>query len=239
MKINLRTISQALDLGQKIYREWNRYQSKKNQQQAKNRPTAHQQSAPRSSAPSSSGQERFGNFSAGSPASTQAGTGSSQRQAPPSNPYATGYPAGFGQAGSSSPAAGSWQAGGYPGDYRGRVDFSYSPSLDGEADPGEVVWAWVPFEEDYSQGKDRPVLVVGHAGPYLLGLMLTSKDHNNSRAQDPNYLDIGSGVWDPEGRDSEVKLNRVIQLNPQGIRREGAIMDRSTFDFIAQAFRQA
>ena len=35
--------------------------------------------------------------------------------------------------------------------------FSYSPDPDGDADPGEVVWAWVPFEEDPAQGKDRPV----------------------------------------------------------------------------------
>jgi hypothetical protein len=37
----------------------------------------------------------------------------------------------------------------------------YSPNLDGRADPGEVVWTWVTYEEDPSRGKDRPVLVVG------------------------------------------------------------------------------
>ncbi len=40
---------------------------------------------------------------------------------------------------------------------------SYAPDLDGAADPGEVVWTWVPFEEDAAQGKDRPVLVVARA----------------------------------------------------------------------------
>ena len=38
---------------------------------------------------------------------------------------------------------------------------SYRPRRDGEPDPGEVVWAWVPFEDDPQQGKDRPVLVLG------------------------------------------------------------------------------
>jgi hypothetical protein len=38
---------------------------------------------------------------------------------------------------------------------------SYAPELDGAADPGEVVWARVAFEEDPSRDKDRPVLVVG------------------------------------------------------------------------------
>ena len=42
----------------------------------------------------------------------------------------------------------------YPGDYRDMINFEYSPSLDGDADPGEIVWTWVPFEEDHSQGKD-------------------------------------------------------------------------------------
>ena len=39
---------------------------------------------------------------------------------------------------------------------------SYEPVADGQPDPGEVVWAWVPYEEDPSQGKDRPVLLIGH-----------------------------------------------------------------------------
>ena len=38
---------------------------------------------------------------------------------------------------------------------------SYAPEPDGQPDPGEVVWGWVPFEDDPSQGKDRPVLLVG------------------------------------------------------------------------------
>ena len=36
----------------------------------------------------------------------------------------------------------------------------YAPEIDGEPDPGEVVWAWVPYEDDPSQGKDRPVLLL-------------------------------------------------------------------------------
>ena len=36
----------------------------------------------------------------------------------------------------------------------------YAPEIDGEPDPGEVVWAWVPYEDDPTQGKDRPVLLL-------------------------------------------------------------------------------
>ncbi len=29
----------------------------------------------------------------------------------------------------------------------------YSPDIDGDADPGEVVWAWVPYEDDPIEGQ--------------------------------------------------------------------------------------
>lgn len=124
----------------------------------------------------------------------------------------------------------------YPGDYRDMINFEYSPSLDGDADPGEIVWTWVPFEEDHSQGKDRPVLLVGRDGEYLLALMMTSKDHNNREHADSNYLDIGSGPWDSQGRASEVKLNRVIRVRPDSMRREGAMMPEDTFRLIERAW---
>ena len=138
---------------------------------------------------------------------------------------------------SSAPAStGASDGSDYPGDYRDMINFEYSPSLDGDADPGEIVWTWVPFEEDHSQGKDRPVLLVGRDGEYLLALMMTSKDHNNREHADPNYLDIGSGPWDPQGRASEVKLNRVIRVRPDSMRREGAIMPEDTFRLIERAW---
>ena len=124
----------------------------------------------------------------------------------------------------------------YPGDYRDMINFEYSPSLDGDADPGEIVWTWGPFEEDHSQGKDRPVLLVGRDGEYLLALMMTSKDHNNREHADSNYLDIGSGPWDSQGRASEVKLNRVIRVRPDAMRREGAMMPEDTFRLIERAW---
>lgn len=137
----------------------------------------------------------------------------------------------------SAPAStGVYDGSDYPGDYRDMINFEYSPSLDGDADPGEIVWTWVPFEEDHSQGKDRPVLLVGRDGEYLLALMMTSKDHNNREHADSNYLDIGSGPWDPQGRASEVKLNRVIRVRPDSMRREGAVMPEDTFRLIERAW---
>jgi hypothetical protein len=54
----------------------------------------------------------------------------------------------------------------------------YAPDLDGAPDPGEVVWAWVAYEDDPRQGKDRPVLLIGREDGAYLGLQLTSQDHD-------------------------------------------------------------
>ncbi len=129
------------------------------------------------------------------------------------------------------------QSGSYPGDYRGSVKVNYSPKPDGQPDPGEIVWSWVPYEEDHTQGKDRPVLLVGRDGTWLLGLMLTSKDHDNgSRAGD--YVDIGAGSWDRQGRPSEINVDRVIRLDPQAVRREGAVLGKSKFQEVVRALQE-
>jgi hypothetical protein len=128
---------------------------------------------------------------------------------------------------------------GYPGDFTGRVRPEYSPRLDGDADPGEIVWTWVPFEEDFTRGKDRPVLVVGRDGRWLLGLMLTSKDHSRDAADEARWgrrwMDLGSGPWDREGRPSEVRLDRVLRVDPARVRREGAILGRAQFERVTAA----
>jgi hypothetical protein len=131
---------------------------------------------------------------------------------------------------------------GYPGDFTGTAQVAYDPREDGDADPGEVVWGWVPFEEDHSRGKDRPALVVGRDGRWVLALMLTSKDHDGDADRRSRYgrdwVDIGSGDWDSRGRPSEVRLDRVLRLDPDGIRREGGRLDRTTFDRVAAALRE-
>lgn len=113
-----------------------------------------------------------------------------------------------------------------------RIEFA--PELDGQADPGEIVWTWVEFEENDGRGKDRPVLVVGRDGRTLLGLMLSSQE---KRATDPNWIGIGSGSWDRDGKPSYVRLDRVLDVPEYGIRREGAIADRDDFEAVAARLR--
>ncbi len=122
----------------------------------------------------------------------------------------------------------------YPGDYVHRVVAYYSPKPDGKPDPGEIVWTWVPYEDDPHQGKDRPVLLVSRDGEWLLGLMLSSKDHDLDATDEARWgrrwMDIGTGEWDRERRPSEVRLDRVIRVHPQDIRREGAVLDKRIFE---------
>src|ERR1700722_15092508 len=106
----------------------------------------------------------------------------------------------------------------------------YSPNLDGRADPGGGVGTWVTYEEDPTRGKDRPVLVVGRDRATLLGLMLSSQERH---AADRDWVGIGSGSWDDADRSSWVRLDRVLDVPEEGIRREGAILDRAVFDIVA------
>ncbi|MGL5823700.1 MAG: type II toxin-antitoxin system PemK/MazF family toxin [Nocardioides sp.] len=146
-------------------------------------------------------------------------------------------------------------------DQLGPDRYGYAPAPDGEPDPGEIVWAWVPFEDDPAQGKDRPVLVIrrlpagndrsdnygadnlGADGDWL-GLPLTSKDHDRDAADEArwgrHWMDIGSGPWDPRGRPSEVRLDHAVVLHRDAIRREGAALDPAIFAAVlgaAQALR--
>ncbi len=110
----------------------------------------------------------------------------------------------------------------------------YAPDLDGRADPGEIVWTWVVYEDDPTRGKDRPVLVVGRDRSVLLGLMLSSQEHC---ASNPDWVGIGAGDWDYERRQSWVRLDRVLDVPEEGIRREGAILEREIFDVVAERLR--
>lgn len=136
----------------------------------------------------------------------------------------------------------STTATGYPGDYRGLPELSYAPRSDRFADPGEVVWGWVPYEEDHSQGKDRPVLVIGRDGGWLLCLQLTSQDHDRDARQEAAdgryWVDVGVGSWDRQGRASEVRVDRIVRMDPEQVRRQGGRLTKARFDDVARGVRR-
>ena len=105
------------------------------------------------------------------------------------------------------------------------VRIEYSPNLDGDPDPGEVVWTWVPYEDDPNQGKDRPVVIIGRIGDDLVGVQLTSK--NKQRRE---HVPVGSGAWDPKRRPSFANVDRLLTIDPDDVRREGAVLDENRFN---------
>jgi hypothetical protein len=112
----------------------------------------------------------------------------------------------------------------------GEVVVDYDPCLDGDPDPGEVVWTWVPWEEDPNQGKDRPVVVFGRRGDHLAAVALTSRP----RPSEPQ-VPVGVGPWDRDGRPSFARLVRVLAVDPAQVRREGAVLSRDRFDALVAA----
>jgi len=110
----------------------------------------------------------------------------------------------------------------------GGVRIEYVPSMDGDPDPGEIVWTWVPYEEDPTLGKDRPVIIIGRHGSQLSGVSLTTKPKHGE-------VDIGPGPWDGRNRTSYAKVSRLLDIDPDAVRREGAVLNRRRFDAVVEA----
>ena len=110
------------------------------------------------------------------------------------------------------------------------VTIEYTPSLDGDPDPGEIVWTWVPYEEDPAQGKDRPVVIIGRRGHMLVGVPLTTQ-----RDDREPQVEVGTGDWDSQLRPSYARIWRLFDVDPLAMRREGAILTPDTFVEVVKA----
>lgn len=130
----------------------------------------------------------------------------------------------------------------YPGDFTRTPRIEYAPHPGHLADPGEIVWAWVPYEEDHREGKVRPVLIIGRDGGWLLGSPLTSKDHDLDQAQEASagryWVEIGTGAWDSKGRISEARVNRIVRIDPDTVEEGGVRLDEMRFNRVVKAIRQ-
>ncbi|MCX4672077.1 type II toxin-antitoxin system PemK/MazF family toxin [Streptomyces sp. NBC_01381] len=130
----------------------------------------------------------------------------------------------------------------------GRVQATYAPAHDGDPDPGEIVWTWVPYEENDGRGKDRPVLVVAREDRgTLLAVQLSSKRHGGDRGgvsparakpRAWGRVPIGSGPWDRTGRDSWVDIDRVLRVHEKGMRREACAIDRMRFNLVVRRLQE-
>lgn len=118
---------------------------------------------------------------------------------------------------------------------RNGLRITYAPDRDGDPDAGEVVWTWVPYAENDGRGKDRPVLVIGkQSTERVYAVRLTSKAHDGDR----DFLEIGSGSWDPQGRPSWVDVEQLYSVHVDGMRREASALDLDRFARVARALQQ-
>ena len=119
--------------------------------------------------------------------------------------------------------------------------------MDGQVDPGEVVWFWVPnhdadpndettttTDDTTPKFTERALVVIGRTGDHVLGLITSP---NPEHADDEKWLDIGSGPWDEQGRRSWLRLDKVIKVAETAIRRQGAVIPLGRFNRIASRLR--
>lgn len=114
----------------------------------------------------------------------------------------------------------------------GEVNVSYSPAQNSLPDSGEIIWTWVPYVENDGRGKDRPVLVIGReSATRVYAVRMTSKAHDGDR----DFLSIGSGAWDSQGRESWVDIEQLYSVHHEGMRREAAALDRARYARVTDA----
>ncbi len=104
---------------------------------------------------------------------------------------------------------------------------TYEPSIDGDPDPGEVIWGWVPYEDDPTRGKDRPMVVIGRCEGRLVGVPLTSRQRRRDM-----QVSVGAGTWDGQRRESYARVDHAIEMATGTYRREGAVLQRDRFDAV-------
>lgn len=116
----------------------------------------------------------------------------------------------------------------------------YAPDMDGQVDPGEVVWFWAPACASATRTANTPeteraLVVIGRHHDEILGL-LTSAD--NTHSGDVHWLDIGAGPWEESGKQAWVRLDRLIRIPEHAIRRQGAVIPQGRFERIAIRLRK-
>lgn len=105
-----------------------------------------------------------------------------------------------------------------------RLSPAYDPHPDGDPDPGEIIWTWVPYVENDGRGKDRPVLIIARLGAHAVaGCYLSTKQHDG-------FISVGRGAWDVQGRESFINPSRILFVSDRGMRREGHVVPPDRFD---------
>lgn len=112
----------------------------------------------------------------------------------------------------------------------------YAPDMDGQADPGEVVWVDIHTHRGETL-EQRAVLIIGRKHHTLLTLLISS---NAEHSEHDNWLQVGSGPWDTQGpgnTESWIRLDKVLQVPESLIQRRGVIMPERRYERIANQLR--
>jgi len=118
---------------------------------------------------------------------------------------------------------------------RGALRIAYAPDRDGDPDAGEIIWSWVPYNENDGRGKDRPLLVIARQSvDRVYAVRLTSKPHDGDR----DFLSLGIGEWDTQGRPSWVDIEQLYSVHRDGMRREASALDPARFRRVADALHR-
>lgn len=106
----------------------------------------------------------------------------------------------------------------------------YAPDMDGNTEPGEVVWVTVPSQPP----SERSMLVVGRDNHEVLGLLISPQQQH---ADDARWLGIGAGEWDPSGEPCWVRLDKTLCVPETDVHRRGTTVPRLRFERVANRLR--
>ncbi|APT92093.1 hypothetical protein CPHO_03385 [Corynebacterium phocae] len=110
----------------------------------------------------------------------------------------------------------------------------FTPDMDGQADSGEVVWVWAPADTPQDPPQERAILVVGRTRTTILGLAISP---NPEHADESWWLEIGAGEWDDQGRQCWIRMDRVLEISEEQVRRQGVLFPARRFERIANRLR--
>ncbi|WKD57220.1 hypothetical protein CAPI_03290 [Corynebacterium capitovis DSM 44611] len=106
----------------------------------------------------------------------------------------------------------------------------YAPDMDGQAEPGEVVWVTVPTNPP----QERSLVVVGREHRDVLGLLISPEEDHPTRE---HWLGIGSGEWEYNGNPCWVRLDKTVMVPESELHRRGTYIPPRRFERIANRLR--
>ncbi|WJY68579.1 type II toxin-antitoxin system PemK/MazF family toxin [Corynebacterium auris] len=106
----------------------------------------------------------------------------------------------------------------------------YAPDMDGQAEPGEIVWVTVPSNPP----QERSLVVIGREHRDVLGLLISPEEKHRD---DEHWLGIGSGEWEDTGEPCWVRLDKTLMVPESEVHRRGTYIPPRRFERIANRLR--